>query len=116
VFLGVDDNDKAKTFYENILQLKFIGDENGTLLFALDDTVLRISMIPDFAPQAFTVLGWNVTDIESAVNQLQGNNVEIIQYPHMPQDENGIATLGNVRIVWFKDPAGNVLSLTEMVH
>ena len=112
-FLAVDDRDGALTFYRDILGLTFVGDEMGTLVFDLDGTPLRISTLADFPPQTFTVLGWDVTDIEAAVATLADAGVDPIRYPNMPQDDAGIATLGPVRIFWFKDPASNVLSLTE---
>lgn len=113
VFLGVDDNQKAQEFYEKTIGLRFVGDEMGTLVFDMSGTPLRISQIDDFRPQTFTVLGWMTDDIEAATEALIAANVQPIRYPGMPQDEQGIATLGTIRIVWFKDPAGNVLSFTQ---
>jgi catechol 2,3-dioxygenase-like lactoylglutathione lyase family enzyme len=112
VFLGVDDRAAARAFYEETLGLRFIGDEMGTLVFDLSGTPLRISEVENFQPQTFTVLGWNVDDMEAETAKLQAAGVSAIRYPGMPQDENGIASLGSVRILWFRDPAGNVLSLT----
>ncbi len=112
-FLGVDDIHAARTFYEEILGLRFIGDEMGTLVFDLAGTPLRISQIDDFRPQMFTVLGWNTGDIEAVTEALIAAHVEPIRYPGMPQDARGIATLGPIKIVWFTDPAGNVLSFTQ---
>ncbi len=113
VFLGVDDRAAARTFYEETLGLRFVSDEIGTLVFDLAGTPLRISQVEGFQPQTFTVLGWNVDDIEAETARLQAAGVAPIRYPGMPQDERGIATLGTVRILWFRDPAGNVLSLTQ---
>ncbi|NDJ52068.1 MAG: VOC family protein [Chloroflexi bacterium] len=113
VFLAVDDIDKARAFYEELLGLRFIGDEMGTLLFDMDGTALRISPLEDFKPQTFTVLGWNVADITAETAKLKAAGVEPIRYPGMPFDDDGIANLGGLRILWFADPAGNVLSLTQ---
>lgn len=112
-FLGVDDAAKARDFYENVLGLSFVGDEMGTLLFDMAGTPLRITAVPGFQPQSFSVLGWNVADIEAEASKLIAAGVGGIRYPNMPQDERGIATLGSVRLFWFTDPAGNVLSLTQ---
>ena len=113
VFLGVDDLQKAKEFYEKTLGLRFVGDDMGALVFDMSGTSVRISQIDDFSPQTFTVLGWTTEDIDKATEDLISADVEPIRYPGMPQDERGIATLGTIRIVWFKDPAGNVLSFTQ---
>lgn len=112
-FLGVDEIQAARTFYEETLGLRFVGDEMGTLVFDLAGTPLRISQIDDFRPQTFTVLGWNTDDIESATEALIAAGVQPIRYPGMPQDARGIAALGPIKIVWFTDPAGNVLSFTQ---
>lgn len=113
VFLGVDDLQKAREFYEKTLGLRFVGDEIGALVFDMSGTPVRISQIDDFSPQPFTVLGWTTEDIATATEALIAADVEPIRYPGMPQDEHGIATLGTIRIVWFKDPAGNLLSFTQ---
>ena len=113
MFLGVDDNQTAQAFYEKTLGLRFVGDEMGTLVFDMAGTPLRISQIDDFKPQTFTVLGWNTDDIGAVTDALIDAGVDLIRYPGLPQDERGIATLGTTRIIWFNDPAGNVLSFTQ---
>ena len=114
MFLGVDDIQKAKEFYEKTLGLRFVGDEMGTLVFDMSGTPLRISQIDDFRPQTFTILGWTTEDIDAATEGLISASVEPIRYPGMSQDKRGIATLGAIKILWFKDPAGNVLSFTQV--
>ncbi|NDJ36395.1 MAG: VOC family protein [Chloroflexi bacterium] len=111
-FLGVDDIAAARTFYEETLGLPFVTDEMGTLVFDLNGTQLRISQVEGFRPQTFTVLGWLVEDITAETAKLAAAGIEPVRYPGLPHDEHGIAALGSVRILWFADPAGNVLSLT----
>lgn len=113
VFLGVDDLSVARHFYENTLGLQFVADEMGTLLFEMNGTPLRISAVEGFEPQSFSVLGWSVEDIETETDQLVTAGIIPIRYPGMPQDDKGIASLGPARILWFNDPAGNVLSLSQ---
>lgn len=113
VFLAVDDLAAARTFYEGTLGLRFAGEEPGALVFDLGGTPLRISAVDGFTPQTFTVLGWNVADLDSATAQLSAAGVEPLRYDGMPHDAQGIASLGPLRILWFTDPAGNVLSLTQ---
>jgi catechol 2,3-dioxygenase-like lactoylglutathione lyase family enzyme len=113
MFLGVDDIQKAQEFYEKTLGLRFVGNEMGTLIFDMSGTPLRISQLADFRPQTFTVLGWITEDINAATEALIAASVQPTRYPGIPQDEHGIATLGTIKIVWFNDPAGNVLSFTQ---
>lgn len=112
-FIGVNDLAAARNFYEDTLNLPFIADEQGTLVFDMLGTPLRISTIENFTPQSFSVLGWVVDDIATETTRLIDAGVEPVRFPGMPQDANGIANLGGVRILWFKDPAGNLLSFTQ---
>lgn len=112
IFLGVDDLNAARTFYEEVLGFAFMADENGTLVFDVG-VPLRIARVEGFTPQTFTVLGWVVDDIEAETKKLTAAGVTMVRYPNMPHDEQGIVKFGDVRLLWFKDPAGNLLSLTQ---
>ena len=71
-------------------------------------------MVRSFEPQAFTVLGFHVRDIQNTVDQLVQRGVKFERYDGMEQDERGIwKAPSGFRIAWFKDPDGNVLSLTQ---
>jgi hypothetical protein len=77
-------------------------------------TVLRVSKMDDFQPAPFTILGWQVPRIESAVRKLTSQGVSFNRYDFLPQDELGIwLSPSGARVAWFKDPEGNVLSLTQ---
>ena len=68
----------------------------------------------DFTPQQFTVLGWQVDDIETAMAELREKGVKFEQYPWMAPDSNGVMEFpGGAKVAWFLDPAGNNLSLTQ---
>ena len=68
----------------------------------------------DFKPQVFTVLGWNVADISSVIKSLNKKGIVCEKYPFLEQDDLGVWTSpGGSKVAWFKDPDGNVLSLTE---
>ena len=113
--IGVDDFDEAKRFYGETLGLRTTVDdeENGlmTLHLAGDrDTLLYRSHT--FAPAGYTVLNFEVDDIEAAVDALVERGVEFERYDGMEQDEKGIAHFGP-DIAWFKDPAGNILSVIQ---
>ena len=106
--------EQATAFYRDILGFKFVKDDGFALVFDAHGTMLRISNLKQFTPAQFTVLGWEVEDIESAVHELVKRGVTFERYPGMPQDENAICTFpGEARVAWFKDPDGNVLSLSQ---
>ena len=114
--IGVDDFEKAKDFYGETLGLRFtvLDEENGlmTLHLAGDrDTLLYES--PRFSPAGYTVLNFEVDDIDAAVDELSSRGVNFEQYDEMTQDEKGVMREGGPPIAWFKDPAGNVLSVLQ---
>jgi predicted enzyme related to lactoylglutathione lyase len=76
--------------------------------------MLRIGKAPQFTPAQNTVLGWESRDIDSAIDGLVQKGVAFERYPNMGQDERGIQTFPNGdKVAWFKDPDGNVLSLSQ---
>ena len=114
--IGVDDFEKAKDFYGETLGLRYtvLDEENGlmTLHLAGDrDTLLYES--PRFSPAGYTVLNFEVDDIDAAVNELSSRGVKFEQYDEMTQDEKGVMREGGPPIAWFKDPAGNVLAVLQ---
>jgi predicted enzyme related to lactoylglutathione lyase len=114
--IGVDDFEKAKDFYGETLGLRFtvLDEENGlmTLHLAGDrDTLVYES--PRFSPAGYTVLNFEVDDIDAAVDELSSRGVKFEQYDEMTQDEKGVMREGGPPIAWFKDPAGNVLSVLQ---
>lgn len=83
-------------------------------MFKLADTILRVSKVQELTPQPFTVLGWEVPDIAETMGQLHRRGVEFERYAYFFQDEVGIWTApGGAKVAWFKDPDGNLLSLTQ---
>ena len=106
--------EKAKAFYTGLLGFRFVKDDGFALVFDAHGTMLRISKLKQFSPAQFTVLGWQVEDIEAAVAELVRRGAVFERYPGMPQDKNAICTFpGEARVAWFKDPDGNVLSISE---
>ena len=115
-FLATRDRAVAKKFYSETLGFRQIGEDDFAVVFDLNGTMLRISTVPDHKPPAFTVLGWKVPDIESAVRQLRSKGVTFNIYPGFGQDELGIWTApgSTDRVAWFLDPDGNNLSLAQL--
>jgi catechol 2,3-dioxygenase-like lactoylglutathione lyase family enzyme len=111
---AVDDFDKAREFYGETLGLPVtVVDEGNLMTIELAggrDTLIYHS--PSFTPGSYTILNFEVDDIEAAVDELVSRGVEFERYNGMEQDERGIAHVGP-DIAWFKDPAGNILSVIQ---
>jgi len=113
-FLLTRQPDAALAFYRDTLGLSFLRDDGFALVFDLNGIMLRISKVPEFTPAQNTVLGWESRDIRSDLGKLAAKGVVFERYPNMGQDETGIATFpGGDKVAWFKDPDGNVLSLSQ---
>ncbi|HTM15966.1 MAG TPA: VOC family protein [Terracidiphilus sp.] len=108
--------EKARAFYEGVLGLRLVADEQPfALVFDANGIMLRVTTVHDLKPQQFTILGWRVADIESAIDRLAAAGVEFLRFPGMNDgDPHGIwNSPSGARIAWFKDHDGNVLSVTE---
>lgn len=113
-FLPTVKPDDSKKFYAETLGLKLISEDNYALVFQQNETLLRITVVTEFTPHPFTVFGFKINGIVSQVKTLRENGVVFERYSHFDQDENGIWTAPSLaKIAWFKDPDGNLLSLTE---
>ena len=110
---SVDDIEAAKQFYGQILGLDF-SEQNGLLSLHIAggrDTIVYPKA--DHTPASFTILNFPVADIEQAVRGLSDLGVKFERYEGMGQDEQGIFRHGGPLIAWFKDPAGNILSVLQ---
>jgi hypothetical protein len=106
---------EAKLFYRDILGLKLLSEDNYALEFEANGTLLRITTVQELTPQQFTILGWDVPDIASAIKSLNDKGIVFMRYDFMEQDSLGIwVAPGGPKVAWFKDPDGNVLSLSEI--
>jgi catechol 2,3-dioxygenase-like lactoylglutathione lyase family enzyme len=113
---AVDDLDAAKQFYGETLglRLSILDEENGLLsLHLAGDRDTLVYRKPDFAPATYTILNFEVDDIDSTVDELGSRGVSFERYDGFDQDEKGIARGNGPSIAWFKDPAGNVLSVLQ---
>ena len=110
---AVDDIAAARTFYGQTLGLK-TSEEHGMLTLHLAggrDTLVYPKA--DHTPAAYTILNFPVDDIDAAVEELTRAGVRFERYEATDQDEKGIARGGGPYIAWFKDPAGNILSVLQ---
>ena len=115
-FVPTIDPERARGFYRDQLGLTLVSDELPfALVFDVNSVMLRITAVKDLKPAGFTILGWKVDDIGSAVSAIKARGVTFERYPGMEQDELGIWTVpgGSAKVAWFRDPDGNVLSLSE---
>ena|SRR5450432_4196708 len=115
-FVSISDADKARAFYEGVLGLKFVKDDGFALVFDANGIMVRAAKMKEVIPQHFTVLGWQVTEIENMVRSLTAKGVKFEVFGFFKQDELGIwtAPTGD-KVAWFKDPDGNILSLSQHV-
>ena len=113
-FLPTRDKAKAQAFFADVLGLRFVQDDGFALVFDANGIMLRIASTPNFTPQQGTVLGWEVDDITGTVRALTAKGVHFERFGGMPQDDLGIWTApGGAQVAWFKDPDGNLLSLSR---
>jgi catechol 2,3-dioxygenase-like lactoylglutathione lyase family enzyme len=113
-FVATRDADRAKEFYCDKLGLKFVSDDGFALVFDIAGTMFRIARVKELSLAPYTVLGWEVQDIENAVFDLAKKGVAFERFPGLPQDAQGIWTApGGAKVAWFKDPDGNILSLSQ---
>jgi predicted enzyme related to lactoylglutathione lyase len=115
-FAATTDSIRARAFYEGLLGLRLIEDEQPfALVFDANGIMLRVTAVREHNPAPFTVLGWGVESIENTVERLTAAGVKFQRYPGINEgDSRGIWNApSGARVAWFKDPDGNVLSVTQ---
>jgi predicted enzyme related to lactoylglutathione lyase len=113
-FVLTKDYEKARAFYEGNLGFEFVSLDQFALVMQAGKSMIRIVKVPTFTPLQSTVLGWEVDDIETMVGWLTKRGVAFEKYPFVQDKERGIwSTPDGSKVAWFKDPDGNVLSVSE---
>jgi len=113
-FLLTKDYEKARAFYEGTLGFEFVSLDQFALVMQAGKSMIRIVKVPTFTALPSTVLGWQVDDMEKIIDWLVKRGVVFDKYPFVQDKERGIWTApGGSKIAWFKDPDGNVLSVSE---
>lgn len=113
---SVNDAEQAKSFYEGVLGLRVTEIEGSPGLMTLHlggDTNVLVYPKDDHEPASFTILNFPVSDIDATVDALAGHGVQFERYDWASPDEKGVNRGIGPPIAWFKDPAGNVLSVLE---
>ena len=115
-FVPITDTVKARAFYEGVVGLRFVKDDGFAMVLDAHGIMVRAAKMKEVKPAQFTILGWQVTDIENVVRSLQKKGVHFEIFGFFNQDELGIwtAPTGD-RVAWFKDPDGNILSVSQHV-
>ncbi len=113
-FGATSDATRAARFYADTLGLRIRSDDAFALVLEANGVELRLQKLESFTPQQFTVLGWQVADIDACVADLTTCGVRFERYSWLEQDARGVwVAPSGARIAWFKDPDGNVLSLAQ---
>ena len=112
---AVDDVGRARAFYADTLGLNVsVQDEHGLMTLHLaGDRDTFVYEKPDFTPASYTVLNFQVDDVDEAVDRLAARGVTFERYEGFGQDDKGIARGNGPTIAWFEDPAGNILSVVS---
>ncbi|HEY6781623.1 MAG TPA: VOC family protein [Candidatus Dormibacteraeota bacterium] len=110
---AVNDLQKAREFYSETLGLNTSEANDLLTLHLAGDRDTLIYPKPDFVPATYTILNFEVDDIEKTVDDLTARGVKFERYDGMKQDERGIHKDGGLLIAWFTDPAGNVISVLQ---
>jgi catechol 2,3-dioxygenase-like lactoylglutathione lyase family enzyme len=113
-FVATTDSSRARAFYGAKLGLRFIANDGFALVFESDDTMIRVVKVDGFVPAPYTILGWQVEAIQATVAVLTERGVVFERYAGLEQDQLGIWTApGGAQVAWFKDPDGNLLSVSQ---
>lgn len=113
-FVPTKDSASARSFYEGKMGFQFVSDDMFVLVMRAGETMIRIAKAKDFTPAPYTVLGWEVSNIEQVVAWLQKRGVPLRSTPsfRIRSWESGRCPTAT-KVAWFKDPDGNVLSVSQ---
>ena len=113
-FVTVSDAARAKEFYRGVLGLKLVSEDGFALVFDVGGTALRVAIAQKVSAAPYTVAGWQVEDADATVRALTAGGVTLERFKGMSQDELGVWTSpSGAKVAWFKDPDGNLLSVSE---
>jgi catechol 2,3-dioxygenase-like lactoylglutathione lyase family enzyme len=114
-FIASRHGGRARDFYEGILGLKVVSDDDFALVLDARGTSIRIQKVERFTPHPFTALGWEVSHLDDTIEALRERGVAFERFLGMQQDERGVwRSPSGARVAWFRDPDGNTLSLTQL--
>jgi catechol 2,3-dioxygenase-like lactoylglutathione lyase family enzyme len=115
-FAATTDAPRAAAFYTTVLGLTLRYEDDFALSLDSDGVEVRLQKVERFVPQPFTALGWQVARITEVVERLLQHGVTPERYPWLDQDGMGVwQAPSGARIVWFRDPDANLLSVAQYV-
>jgi catechol 2,3-dioxygenase-like lactoylglutathione lyase family enzyme len=113
-FLASTDLARSETFYGETLGLRVLESDPYAVVLDVHGTQVRVTLVEAKAEAPYTVLGWDVDDLDATVADLMGRGISFARYDGMGQDATGVWTAPDgSRIAWFHDPDGNTLSLHQ---
>jgi|ERR1700730_4860264 len=113
-FVPTRDYDQARAFYEGKLGFDFVSLDQFALVMSVGGHMIRIAKVPNFTPLQGTILGWEVDNIGLVATWLKDRGVNLEKYPFAQDRELGIwTTPTGDQVAWFKDPDGNILSVSQ---
>lgn len=114
-FVATAEPAKGRAFYEEKLGLTATSVDDYGVMYHAGGTTLRMSFVREMHPAPYSILSWIVTDIHAVIAGLRTKGVVFEVYDGMGQDVSGVWTApGGTMVAWFKDPGGNLLSLSEL--
>jgi len=113
-FLGTSNADAARAFYEGVLGLPFVAEHEHLVIFDTGSARLMLQKLDAVTPPRGTALGWNVKDLRASMTALAARGVRFERFDGLEQDEMGVwrPEGPDSGVCWFKDPDGNLLSLS----
>jgi len=113
-FIPTKNLTQAKAFYGTMLGLPMEGESPIAITFDANGTTLRTVLVERFTPFPFTIVGWTVQDIGATVTELTARGIAFERFDGIQQDPLGVwQSPGGAQVAWFKDPFGNMISLTQ---
>ena len=113
-FLATTDSTRSRAFYEGVLGLHFVSEDDFAVVYDAQGIELRLQKVRELTPQPHTALGWSVAGIDQVVRDIAARGGQFRRFPPLEQDAAGIwEAPSGARVAWLRDPDGNLLSLTE---
>jgi catechol 2,3-dioxygenase-like lactoylglutathione lyase family enzyme len=113
-FVPTKDYEQSRAFYVEKLGFEFVSLDQFALVVSIGGHKIRLAKVPNFTPLQGTILGWEVESIDQVVQWLSDRGVSTEKYPFVEDRERGIwSTPNGDKVAWFKDPDGNILSVSQ---
>lgn len=113
-FIPTQNADSALSFYRDVLGLRFLSDDSFAIVMESNGNTVRLVRLEKFTTASYTILGWQVEDIEKTVKELTAKGLAFQRYSFLEQSEDGIWTSpSGAKVAWFQDPDGNTLSFSQ---